>query len=862
MMKNSILSKETLLEATQEGLTLYRIAVKDKLKLKACGTRSVPVLNPLYGDSNPSLNFYLGEKGGWRHHDFGNPHYSGDVFDFYAEYWQLDIVKDFKLLLNKMWKLFNEKDLEPFHVAEKPKKMVDFLKKIELHTKEWTNEELSYWAQYGVGKDILQANNVYIFRGYTEHFVNGRKRKRRYDYNNLSFAYKLSDTCIKVYTPNPKGFLYAGTKPSNYYLGTALDHVEPNTPLFVCAGFKDALCVIASGHEAIALNSESSKMSKRMIKEFYKSGYKTVILFDTDETGKREAERLAKETHSEIANLSSILKQGEEHIKDVADFLKADLTNNRIRLQELLLTFAEDKKLYIDSNQEAFQQKTELLSVATNTLSNEEIDRQLEGLDQYLEENWDIYGIPEPLSFIKNYEEEDKPMKLVAESQSLYSIAPEEKAKTEETEEKKNDSIEVTHRLSLDQGIYNKASEFLQRLVKPHKMSHERDVIFLSAICVLGNIFKVHGIYDRKKMSSNLMGFFTAPASAGKGCMKHSRTLGKCFEDRYKEKYKIELVQYKEDGESGDKPIRERFFIPGNASSSAMINSIDNNDGTGVILEYEADALNNSISNKTWGDFTSVLRNAYENEAINKGRVDDDVDIENPRLSVAISGTKNQLFQFIPSVENGLFSRFFFYEFPLVPIFKDVFESKEDLSIYYTQLSRELLEFYDNHSEIEFEFTEDQGRVRFKNYFEKQHNKFYVLLGDDSLSLIRRLGSMCFRIAMILSVSRYIGSNNVPTKIVCNEVDFELSLSIIDTLINQAESIYLQLPKLNTNYSKLKTVQQELLDSLSDEFTYQDALDKANERDIPSGTLQRHLRKFQQYGLIERYKQGHYRKLS
>ena len=845
LIQGGILTKEQLLKDTKGGLLLLIILFGDDFKLIDNGTKAKKLRNPFYNDKNPALSFYLGNLKIWRFKDFGDSSFEGDIFDFFAIYFKLEVVKDFPLLLEKMNELFKSKEVELPKLREIPELPKKEVLRLEILSDGFNKQGLEYWKQYGITKKMLDDNLVFQVYGYVINYTDGTTENKTYKKGSLIFAYKYNDKCYKFYSPNPKWFRYAGDKPRDFILGQIHDWSEIDTPMFICGGNKDALTVRSVGFESITLSSETATMPKSVVKQLYEGRYKPVILYDNDATGRKQAKLLAESCSGIAADLSSILTEEEKaEIKDVADFVKSDLEINRIRLFKFLMTFVPEVDSFVSENDFFFEEHPELLSVLNNIEDNDE------GPFSDHWSNDDTYH--------QQLEEEKRHM---LEQHGVVMSDDGSFENEEQTIDEEDSKLDI---LGLDPDLYEKLPEFLKAVTEPLSEPHEKDLVLISAITVLGNVFKISGIYDNRRMYSNLMAFITAPASAGKGAMKFSKILGKSFDDYHKSIYDAEMEVYKlakKNKEEPDKPARKRFFLSGNSSTAAMINSLYNSNGKGAILEYEADVLNNTYANKTWGDFSTVLRNAFEHETITKHRVDDEIDIECPRLSVAISGTKNQLFEFIPSVENGLFSRFMFYEFPLIPVFKNVFAKKVDLAEYYGKLSEDLFKFHDNHEEVEFKFESHQEE-KFLEYFTKNHDTFYALLGKDSLSIVRRLGSMCFRIAMIISISKYVYEESTPVEITCSDEDFEIALSMVGTFIRQAEKLFLTLPKSDKRYEVLKTNEQKLLESVNDDFTFNQILDQGEQLDIAKGTIERYLRKYIKYNLVDRYKQGHYRKIN
>ena len=111
-------------------------------------------------------------------------------------------------------------------------------------------------------------------------------------------------------------------------------------------------------------------------------------------------------------------------------------------------------------------------------------------------------------------------------------------------------------------------------------------------------------------------------------------------------------------------PNKSMLFLPANSSSTGLQELLQNNQERGILFETEADTLN-IILKQDFGDYSDVLRKAFHLESIvyyRRGNKEYK-SISEPKLSVIISGTPNQLTKLIPSAENGLFSRFIIYLF-------------------------------------------------------------------------------------------------------------------------------------------------------------------------------------------------------
>ncbi|HYD91532.1 MAG TPA: hypothetical protein VEA37_08625, partial [Flavobacterium sp.] len=95
------ISKKHFLQNSHDGFDFYE-HILGELKL-ADSCRCENIRNPFYGDKNPSFSIYY-DKGKeiWRYHDYGDPMFSGDVFNFAATYYST-ITDKFWQVLEKMY---------------------------------------------------------------------------------------------------------------------------------------------------------------------------------------------------------------------------------------------------------------------------------------------------------------------------------------------------------------------------------------------------------------------------------------------------------------------------------------------------------------------------------------------------------------------------------------------------------------------------------------------------------------------------------------------------------------------------------------------------------------------------------------
>ncbi|WP_346316539.1 DUF3987 domain-containing protein [Chitinophaga sp. YIM B06452] len=428
--------------------------------------------------------------------------------------------------------------------------------------------------------------------------------------------------------------------------------------------------------------------------------------------------------------------------------------------------------------------------------------------------------------------------------------------------------------------IYANLPPFLKGLSSYFNVGRERDVFLLSSLGVLSSCFPaVQGNYNNQMVGMNLYLFISAPASAGKGVMIWARRLGECMhadcENRYRQAiadYEQAMTVYKEAGpESGMpapiKPQRQLFFVPANSSASKIIQTLMANKNFGVIFETEADTLTQALSND-WGDFSDILRKVFHHEPIELARKSNDeyVSMERSYLSVVLSGTPNQINNLLTSVENGFFSRFLFYDFPLTLEWENVFDrTKESPDGSIRAAAEQILSFSNmiqeradaNGGTILFELTSEQEKEFTKMFTEKQAT-LHHLYGDEIIASIRRLGLVTFRIAMLLTVVRFIKAE-VPAQFTCSDTDFQTAVNIANALICHTTKVFGQLQRLR----KVKTAKgrkQLYFEKLPVAFNRSGAMEVAALMNIKEKTAENYLAGLIQSGVLERVEHNQYQK--
>lgn len=383
--------------------------------------------------------------------------------------------------------------------------------------------------------------------------------------------------------------------------------------------------------------------------------------------------------------------------------------------------------------------------------------------------------------------------------------------KTMDRENKKCGEGSVFNTPPLPGKIYQSLPGILKESTELFEEAIEKDVFLIGALAVLsGCLPNIRGIYFDEPCSAHLYAFITAPAGSGKGKMKWAKFFGQKIHDQMteasrteREKYLREMERYSNlpprerlNEDKPCEPLQKMFYFPANSSSSALIQALADNDFTGVIFETEADTLANTFKQE-WGNFSDVLRKAYHHESTSLFRRKDQefIDIKDPHLAIALSGTPKQVYNMMPDTENGLFSRFLYYAFEDESDFKNPFVSHRQIDYvdFFNRQGELVFKLYHRLKKLKqpviFSITTEQATV-LTGQFNEMLRRSKLLMGNDLEANIKRLGLATFRIAMVLSGLRMADEEGISGKRVCSETDFTNAMKIASVLEKHANAVF------------------------------------------------------------------------
>ncbi|MFV0207937.1 YfjI family protein [Empedobacter falsenii] len=381
------------------------------------------------------------------------------------------------------------------------------------------------------------------------------------------------------------------------------------------------------------------------------------------------------------------------------------------------------------------------------------------------------------------------------------------------------------------QEVFDLAPDVLKPLLETFT-GREKDIVLLSSLTHLSAIFpKVFGYYRDELFFPNLYLFVIGQAATGKSKL----SIG----EKIIQKVKEEILTR-----------NSNFFIPANNSSSKLQESLSNSFSDGsYIHDNEADTLS-FVLKREWGNYSEILRKAFQHERISISRKSyPEIICDTPRLTVAISGTGEQLKPLIQSRENGLFSRIMFYTYSERSKWNDgsyVGNRRQEIN----NLNEYIFNVYEvvNSLEREFYLNEEQ-LADFNNFFEGYFNAVQDI-DENLVDIVLRQAIMMFRLMMIYTVLEKIEEFS-------DEMDqFECSDRAIDFM--KAILPYLLRNSIDTAglYDKsvdLKDSESEILKLLPQNFKRGEAVKIVVEKlSVSESTVDKALRSLLRQGMLRK----------
>jgi 5S rRNA maturation endonuclease (ribonuclease M5) len=234
--------------------------------------------SPFRRDSTPSFSVIPTVSGRLKHKDFGDLGYSGDCVEFVMQLFGITfkeaidkIIEDFGLYQDEINFKFKQPKKEDFKIHKKL---------IQVVSKKFTQEELHYWAQFGITLDELKDNRIYsVSKLYIDKvYISNRD-------NFMRFAYIFDDEHVKIYTPHAtKENKFITNAPIDLMSG--LDKLGKGSTVVVTKSKKDEIVLRKFVTNVCSVQAENIKAINDDNIKLLKSKYDNIIInFDSDEPG-------------------------------------------------------------------------------------------------------------------------------------------------------------------------------------------------------------------------------------------------------------------------------------------------------------------------------------------------------------------------------------------------------------------------------------------------------------------------------------------------------------------------------------------------------------------------------------------------
>jgi hypothetical protein len=437
---------------------------------------------------------------------------------------------------------------------------------------------------------------------------------------------------------------------------------------------------------------------------------------------------------------------------------------------------------------------------------------------------------------------------------------------------------------SIPEALYLRMPEILQIGAMAFTDERERDVFLTGAFAILsGCLPGVKGVYAGNEVFPNLFSFAIAPAASGKGALKFAKMLADDYHHFVLSASREAELQYNNDAashkqkmmvskkgeiiteEAPSKPSFKVVYIPANTSYAKILWHLEQNEGTGIICETEADTLGN-VFKQEWGSYSDMLRKSFHHERLSSSRKGNNefTEVNAPSLSIALSGTPNQVTGLIASSEDGLFSRFMFYAFKVEQKWKDVSPTANNVNL--TELFKilshktfSMVQFLQREETI-VELSKPQWQQLNKSC-EAWLNEVTMFTAEEAASIVKRLGLILYRMAMLFTALRKFENGESATTLFCTDEDFNTVLQLVQIYLQHSLLMFNNLPKQGeTTQFKTGNGKRKFFESLPQEFTRQQAVEAGKLFTLSARTVDEMLHNATGR-VLEKLKAGHYCKI-
>lgn len=435
--------------------------------------------------------------------------------------------------------------------------------------------------------------------------------------------------------------------------------------------------------------------------------------------------------------------------------------------------------------------------------------------------------------------------------------------------------------------LFDRLPGLLTRGLQAARSKRERDILLMGMITNLSACMPgVQLLYAGMYYSPHLYFAAIAGAGRGKGMLDLAGHLPDAIQRMYEEMNTAALREYKkkelawaEEVKNASKAKRspdldkepsrvvEHWLkVSPNTSKSQLILALEANAEKGLVINAsELDMVSSSIS-RDYGKYDDVFRAAFHHEEVSSYFKADQrqVVVRHPHLALCFAGTPAQLASFIPSQENGMFSRMGIlggqggWEWLSAAPRK----KKLDARALFEELSTEVFYLYKFMSEhpTEILFSSDQWTLHTEHYSACLQE---VTTEKESLAgaIVLRNGLIEARIAMVLTALRKFEAGWIGKEIECTDADFRTAIEMADVLLEHSLLVSSSLVETTKAAKPLKLFfrLRPVLRALSAKFTHTEFLHMAQKKGVSRTSAKNYLTRLLELQILVKEADG-YRK--
>ncbi len=286
---DSVTKEFILARVSEEEIFCYYLGISSISKKLIC--------SKLRQDNNPTCGFYRNNKGELYLHDFATGEFY-NCFSLVMQLFSVGYYQALRIIANDFnLKSFSNITKTPGQFVTNVKKYVDTgMSKIQIERKDFSQEELDWWLQFGITKETLKKFKVHSCKSV---FLNDALYSMTKS-PNMVFGYyggKMEGKELwRIYYPFNKhngGIRFLTNWPAKKIQGFEMLPKTGNL-LVITKSMKDVMCLHEFGINAIAPNSETLFISDSVLEQLKKRFKRIVVIYDSDSAGIASMRKIKK----------------------------------------------------------------------------------------------------------------------------------------------------------------------------------------------------------------------------------------------------------------------------------------------------------------------------------------------------------------------------------------------------------------------------------------------------------------------------------------------------------------------------------------------------------------------------------------